>query len=267
MAVQLVVFDVDGTLLHTGEGLTAQSAAGLADLIGTGVQLALASARPTASLRLIREQVGVPMHLVGFNGAEVLLSDDSVVREVGFAVEGRLASALSSFIAAGDTAINVYCSDGRWLAFGDDTRLDREENDTWTKATSRRARVSADELLGLRVRKIMAEGRDAAVTDVVAAVDAVPGLVFTHSGNGLNDIWHVDSGKGNGLVALAKAVGVPMTEVIAVGDSDTDVPMLMAAGTGVAVLPAAPDARAAATHTVRGAGSDELFKLVRSLVA
>ena len=83
---------------------------------------------------------------------------------------------------------------------------------------------------------------------------------------GLNDIWHVDSGKGNALVALGKALKIPLADVLAVGDSDTDVPMLMAAGTSIAVLPGAPDARAAATHSVRGAGSTELFKLVTRLI-
>ena len=135
MGIQLVVFDVDGTLLQTGERLADATAERIAALVGTGAQLALASARPTESLRLVRDQIGVPMHLVGFNGAEVLHADDTPVREVGFAIEGCLAAALSNFVAAGGTAINVYCSDGRWLGIGEKELLDREEHDTWTKAT------------------------------------------------------------------------------------------------------------------------------------
>lgn len=266
MGIQLVVFDVDGTLLHTGERLADATAERIAALVGAGAQLALASARPTESLRLVRDQIGVPMHLVGFNGAEVLHADDTPVREVGFAIEGRLAAALANFVAAGGNAINVYCSDGRWLGIGEKELLDREEHDTWTKATKRLANIRADQLLGLRVRKIMAEGDDRAIPEVRTAVESVPGLVFTHSGMGLNDIWHVDSGKGNALVALGKALKIPLSDVLAVGDSDTDVPMLMAAGTSIAVLPGASDARAAATHSVRGAGSTELFKLVTRLI-
>ena len=73
----------------------------------------------------------------------------------------------------------------------------------------------------------------------------------------------VDSGKGNALKALCEHLGLAPDEVIACGDSATDVPMLTFAGTSIGVQPCAPAVTEVATHLVTGAGQDELFQTVR----
>jgi hydroxymethylpyrimidine pyrophosphatase-like HAD family hydrolase len=52
--------------------------------------------------------------------------------------------------------------------------------------------------------------------------------------------------KGQGLAWLADYCGIPQTAVLAVGDNDNDVPMILWAGVGVAMGNASPAARAAA---------------------
>lgn len=261
MAIKLIVLDIDGTLLHTGEQIADATITQLRALAADGWQLALASARPTPSIRVLRERIGVPMHVIGDNGAHVETADGTLVRQVTFEVSPELATALSRFVHAGDAAINVYTDEGRWLAFGAGARIDREAHDTWTEPDTRAATLAADELVGVQSSKMMCEGAD--ISGVQRAVEAIDGLHLTHSGNGLNDIWHEHSGKGNGLAALAGALGLEMDEVLSVGDSDTDVPMLALAGASIAVQPAAAKALAAAQFSARGAGSDEVFATIR----
>ena len=56
--------------------------------------------------------------------------------------------------------------------------------------------------------------------------------------------------KGTGLLALAAQLGISPEQTIAVGDADNDLPMLRAAGLGVAMGNANENARAAASVTV-----------------
>jgi hydroxymethylpyrimidine pyrophosphatase-like HAD family hydrolase len=49
------------------------------------------------------------------------------------------------------------------------------------------------------------------------------------------EITPADAGKGNALSALAKRLGVHISETIAVGDSENDIQMLTVAGLGLAM--------------------------------
>lgn len=263
MGIALAVFDLDGTLVHTGNRITERTAAQVAALVRDGLPCALASARLDDSLAVVNEAIGVPLARISYNGALVRLSDGTIADEQGFTITRELAEALAWMSTVG--AIDLYLSDDRWLAFGDPEAIEREQRDTWCRATSIGERASAEELVGLRCRKILAEGPDEQVAALGRAVAGIDGLNLTHSGMGLHDIWPSSSGKGNALAALCRALGITPGEVVACGDSDTDVPMLELAGTSVVVQPCSDGARAVATHLVTDAGSDELFATLREL--
>lgn len=63
------------------------------------------------------------------------------------------------------------------------------------------------------------------------------------------EILPVGNDKGRALPVLAKAVGVPVSETVAVGDAHNDLAMIQAAGLGVAVETSPPDIIAAAAWT------------------
>lgn len=65
--------------------------------------------------------------------------------------------------------------------------------------------------------------------------------------------------KGSGLRALAERLGIDMADTIACGDSANDMAMLEAAGVGVAVSNATPDASAVADYQARSSCDDGVF--------
>lgn len=65
--------------------------------------------------------------------------------------------------------------------------------------------------------------------------------------------------KGAGLRALCELVGIPLEQTIACGDSANDMAMLEAAGVGVVVSNASPDAMAIADYRARSSCSDGVF--------
>ena len=60
------------------------------------------------------------------------------------------------------------------------------------------------------------------------------------------EITHKNANKGHALAALCRALGINVADSMAFGDDLNDVPMLLAAGVGVAMENAGPEAKAAA---------------------
>ena len=77
------------------------------------------------------------------------------------------------------------------------------------------------------------------------------------------EITHASVTKGTGLLALAAQLGIPAEETIAVGDADNDLPMLRAAGLGVAMGNANENARQAASVTVADNDHDGCAEAIR----
>ena len=82
---------------------------------------------------------------------------------------------------------------------------------------------------------------DAATMDVVAsriveAASDVPEFSFNR-----NDVWmrfaHRDIHKGSSLAELARLLGIPRGEVLAIGDHHNDIPMLDGAAAGMVACP------------------------------
>ena len=65
--------------------------------------------------------------------------------------------------------------------------------------------------------------------------------------------------KGTGLTRLADMLGIPMSEVIAVGDSANDLSMIKAAGLGVGVANVTDDVRPYCDAVLETAGTDGAF--------
>jgi Cof subfamily protein (haloacid dehalogenase superfamily) len=60
------------------------------------------------------------------------------------------------------------------------------------------------------------------------------------------DITHPLANKGDGIIALAAAIGVPLEETAAIGDMPNDIPMLRRAGMAIAMGQAPADVKAEA---------------------
>ena len=64
------------------------------------------------------------------------------------------------------------------------------------------------------------------------------------------EIFNKDAGKGHALTALAQKLNIPITECIAIGDSDNDVQMIKTVGLGLATSNAFPEVKSAADEVI-----------------
>jgi hydroxymethylpyrimidine pyrophosphatase-like HAD family hydrolase len=238
--VRLVATDVDGTLMEPGTTVPERNRAALRAAAARGVLLALATVRTRRTAQRIVEEIGVPCGLVGQGGSVVYDAEGRLLREVLIPIE--LARAMAAF------------ADGKGV--GILTTLDGEHH--WGPGF-----VSA--LPGAPAPRNVFATNLATVTAaptrmMVTGERGVNLLLERFGGEALRIVRHfradgsiLDASitakggtKEEGLAFLAAHLGVPMGEVLALGDAESDEGMIRAAGVGVAVANAPAEVRAAA---------------------
>ena len=76
------------------------------------------------------------------------------------------------------------------------------------------------------------------------ALETIPNITVTTSGSFNVEVIPEGCSKAGGVIRMAALLGVPLERVMAVGDYDNDLPMLTAAGLGVAMGNATPAVKA-----------------------
>lgn len=251
---QLVVFDLDGTLLDADNPISEVTVRALRELQQRGLAIAFASSRPLASVELFARRAEVAAHLIGFNGALAVSADGRELISESFLVDGRLPALLRQFFDTGGL-VNVYRR-SHWLAVGPAAAIDHEERATGLTADSRSSAAALSDLAGSSVLKIMCRGGESACRGLLTAVAEFSNLGAVSAGWDCCDIQAKGVDKARAVRELCRELHITADGVVAFGDSDSDASMLAMAGYGVAVGAASPRARQAARDVIAGPGSD-----------
>ena len=124
----------------------------------------------------------------------------------------------------------------------------------YPSATFRSKRVVCDDLTGflkehgLPLNKIFLLGRPDQFPALRALLGRWEDVYITSSGPDNLEILARGVDKGTGIAALARRLGIPMEEVMGIGDSDNDRGMLAAVGMPVVMGNAAPEIQALGRH-------------------
>ena len=268
-----ILLDLDGTLVDDAGRIPARTLERLRNLHGRGVKVMIATGRSEGGTLDVLDQLGLDTPAVVFNGAgiwcpverrliEERLLADAVVRDlVRWTAENDM---LPVVIGAGAKVCLAPRNEfeERAIRYFHDLRVVPAEE------------VSAENVIRVTVfsalqassgdlrRAIVAHlGRPVYVTDfplrwLVQHRDS-PLLVA--------DVQPPCRGKAEGLRYLQERYGIPPERVVAVGDATNDVPMLEAAGLGIAMRNSMPEALAAADRIIGDNNSDALAALIDEL--
>ena len=238
MTIRLLVSDVDGTLVRGDKSLAPATIDAAHRLIAAGGAMTLISARPPSGILPLAEKLGLVHKIGAFNGGTVLTMAGEIV------VAHRLDAAASREAVARftDAGVTTWAfADGKWFS-SDDTNA---HTDHERKASMVEPVLGTDfETLHGRIDKVVGVSDDVAemtrITDTVrnALGDAA---VVSNSQTYYCDVTHPLANKGDGIVTLADAIGVPLSETAAIGDMPNDLPMLERAALPIA-MGQAPDA-------------------------
>lgn len=274
--IRLIAMDMDGTLLtHVTPGaavIPPENAAVLRRCAEAGVHLALATGRMPDDAGFFARDAGLMMHLIALNGGILLDAPGGAPFDARYLPEDTARRVLDRMMAF-EVDAAVF---GPWEVVSMRDRPLRWAQTVlgtffWRTGGRLRYRSNGDSLEAVlpRTCKLVAlAGQDEArLADLKARIRAeFPDLTISSSWHDNFEVNPAQTDKGTALTALATRLGIPLSQVMAIGDNDNDLPMLRAAGVSVAMGNATDAARAAAKHVTLPCGQFGVAAAIRTLV-
>jgi hypothetical protein len=240
----LLVCDLDGTLIDSSMALDAELVAAFRAAMARGLCISLATGRMPRAVDRYREALGIEAPVIYYNGA--LLRDAAIGRDL---LSHRLPRGVltRAFAAISEAPVDpLFFRDERVHCLGvtpDIRHFCDVENLVPTLIRDPGDFLHSDAFVkGLCIGAPDDLARLRATLDGLLAGEAR--LVRT-AGRYL-EIVPAAASKGAALLVLAEHLGIRMDRVVAVGDQENDLEMIRAAGLGVAMPHAPADVRAAA---------------------
>ena len=249
MAIRLLSVDVDGTITNDRNQITDATVGALRRAMAAGITVALNTGRDLSESGLVLDKIPEIPYLLGCTGA-FLMDLRTKERLVTHSLSAELARQAYAVLHRYDTMVNLFMDDA---VFNQASELENVEhyyppNLTSVFATHHVVPSLAD-VLAARERDIdklyvvFADRKEqhAAFEEIRALPLFVTEAAFLDM-----EVTAADADKGTILRDFAARFGYRPEEIMAVGDSGNDVPMLRVAGIGVAMGNARETVKAAA---------------------
>ena len=172
-----------------------------------------------------------------------------------------------------DVLFDVFGDGGVYVERARFERMDRFGLSGALLAQMRRMRTPMDATIpeivaGLRhVERVSVYWRHREDRDLATrTVESMPGLTWVSSLPTNVEVSSERATKGAALQWLCDYLGIPVSEAVAFGDGLNDATMLAAAGDGVAMANAVPEALAAANHTCDSNDADGVARYLEGLL-
>lgn len=271
----LIAMDMDGTLLTRIDPVTAcipeENASVLRRCLDAGIHLALASGRMPDDAAFFAADACLDMHIIGLNGG-VLLHKPFAEPVFARTLPVHTAQCVFDILNAAGVDVIVF---GLWDVCAVQphplTWAQRELGTWFGRPGGRLDYHTGPE----HARRLLFEaGKIVAISENRAALAAARNRIRLACPDvSISSSWHNNfevnpSGvdKGTALRSLAADLGVPMSQVMAIGDNGNDVPMLRAAGFGVAMGNATAEAVAACRIQTLPCNRHGVAAVIRDLV-
>lgn len=257
---QLVAIDIDDTLLDVDHTLHDEVVDVITEARARGVHVLLATGRMFRSALPFARRLGLTGHLITYNGGLVRGVDGTTLFHRP--VPAEAARRLVPFAHRENLCLNLYIDDELVVERADDERV------AYYVSIAQVEPVAVGDLT-----KALANG-DPTKCLFVGDAERIPGLIegmrqefpdlqITRSKPRFIEVTQKGVDKGAALAMVARAYGVPMEAVMAIGDADNDAAMIAQAGWGVAVGNASDGAKGVAdavTDALRGRGVCEAIR-------
>ena len=267
MKYKLIAMDLDGTLNNDQKVITEKTKAALMAAQKAGIRLALASARPSPGLFKERDILKLQEHqgiLMSYNGGRIV---DAQTENVLFETSMDIAETKQVLRQLEKLPVTPILDDGVQFYVTDKNgyKVDYEckNNNMVCQEVGNLAdfltfapikilmSVQPEELL--QVQKQIAGFLPESLTVVQTAafyLEVIPRVI----------------NKGQGIRDICKVLGIEPAEVISFGDAANDIPMLEAAGMGVAMGNAQEAVKAAADMVTLSNNDDGIAAALEKLI-
>lgn len=264
-----IFLDLDETLLTTDKRISDRNASLLHRMLDEGHIVAFNTGRPVRAIKTIVQPYGFDRpgcYYMGFHGSAIIDGHTNETIMVNSIDTEHAIDLIRTFREAG---IYVQCFDSEHLLTFDDCQtLERYNKVTHEPVIFLQ---SYDELLDKKIAKVM--GIDYENHDILVDFQ---NTYKEKEGEYMNSFFSCTpyleyckygSHKGTGLKALSDYLGISTTNTVACGDERNDIPMIMAAGVGVAMKNARPEAKEVADYiTLNDNNNDGIAEVIEKFI-
>jgi Cof subfamily protein (haloacid dehalogenase superfamily) len=261
--IDLVVSDVDGTLLTADKRLTDGAKAAVRRLHEAGIGFTITSSRPAIGMPFLIEPLGITLPIGPFNGSSIVDPALKPIEEhlIPVSTAKRSIAVLDQF------GIDIWLfTNDKWLT----RRADGEYVPHEKRAIRADPTVVADFSPFLEAAcKIVGSSADPALLQrcEVAMRQAVGDqATAVRSQSYYLDVTPPDCNKGTFVKAIADQLGISIAAVATIGDMENDVPMFRTSGFSVAMGNAPEEVKKLATHVTASNENEGFAKAIEMIL-
>ena len=244
--VRLIATDIDGTLLDSQGAIPERNLRAIWAAREKGIVFAISSGRFPENVYLKMEDYGIRCPIVGTNGCRIVdenlntLIERRMDPQASVRVAETLLALGNDFFIFSDRVVCVSAENGMHHSEVSHGEKMKALGVKYYRGSENARRIAAG-----CVHKFFVCGNKP-LEPVREALLQIPDIDLTQSSATNIEVMPLGVDKGQGVKDLADSLGIPMSQVMALGDEGNDVPMLRAAGYGVAMANGSEQARAAA---------------------
>ncbi|MBR3018536.1 MAG: HAD family phosphatase [Clostridia bacterium] len=245
--IRLIATDLDGTLLNSRRQIPDRNLLAIRAAQEKGITVAISTGRFPENVYVLLEDYALRCPIIGANGADIIdenlnrLSETCIAAESALRVLEQLIRLGSDYFMFASQAICTSLETRKHhseLSYGNRIRV---LGFTYYHGPKEAAAL-ADQ--GITHKFFVCD--NVPLPLVREALRGIPGISMTQSSANNIEIMPLGIDKGIGIRRLADLLGIAMSQVMALGDEENDIPMLRAAGYGVAMGNGSEEAKAAA---------------------
>jgi len=251
--IRLIALDLDGTLLDSQKRLSDENLAALTRAAEAGVHIVPTTGRFFDGMPEIIRKLPFLRYAITINGAEAA---DVHTGEVFYKAEipADRAIELMEYLDTLPVIYDCYMENAGWMTAAQKERIDGMVKNAHYRKMLHELRRPVPELKtfvrerGRDVQKVQFFIPTAELRQELLQLlpERFPNLAVSSSVSENIELNAAHATKGKALLALAERLGIPREGTMSFGDGLNDLSMLTAAGMGVAMENACPEAKAAA---------------------
>ncbi|MGI9325380.1 MAG: HAD family hydrolase [Pseudomonadales bacterium] len=268
--MELIVFDLDGTLLNASSEISSYSQDTLSRLSERGIAYTVATGRALHASRTILEGQGFQLPQAYKNGVLIWNPAEQNYSHHNFLTLPEIERVLEAMQRQKVTPFMSTLEPGNLHAIYHPPLLNDVEERLAADFRSRpnlKVLPAAQMPAAADITNVSALGIPRAIDAVELMVADEPNLV-AYAGNALEgaelnwiDIHHVDASKGNAIEVMRQELGA--SKVLCFGDSNNDLSMFAAADEAYAPSNAKPEVKEAATAVIGHHDEDGIAQFLR----
>ena len=236
MGYKLIAMDLDGTLNNDQKVITEKTKAALMAAQRKGIRLALASARPSPGLFKERDILRLQDHkgiLMSYNGGRIV---DAETGKVLFETSMDLEETKQVLRKLEDLPVTPILDDGVQFYVTDKNGYKVDYECKNNNMVCSEVGNLADFLTFAPIKILMSVQPEELAEVQKQIADFLPeSLTVVQTAAFYLEVIPRIINKGQGIRDICKVLGIEPTEVVSFGDAANDIPMLEAAGMGVAM--------------------------------